>query len=87
MSFEEFPTGYKIAVIGSGAIGCYYGGRLAEHGRNVHFLMRADLETVRKNGLQVRSPDGDFHLGKVNAAGSTQEIGPSDLVLIALKTT
>jgi 2-dehydropantoate 2-reductase len=87
MKFDAFPTGFKIAVIGSGAIGCYYGGRLAQHGRNVHFLMRRDLEAVRKDGLQVRSPDGDFHLPQVNAAGSTPEIGPSDLVLIALKTT
>lgn len=87
MDFAAFPPGYKIAVVGSGAVGCYYGGRLAEHGRNVHFLMRGDLEAVKKNGLQVRSPDGDFHLTNVNAHGSTDEIGACDLVLISVKTT
>lgn len=87
MNFDAFPPNYKIAVVGSGAVGCYYGGRLANRGFNVHFLMRRDLEAVRKNGLQVRSPDGNFHLAKVNAFGSTGEIGPVDLVLISLKTT
>ena len=87
MNFAEFPQGYKIAVVGSGAIGCYYGGKLARHGMDVHFLMRSDLDAVKKNGLQIHSPDGDFHLQNVNAHGSTEEIGPCDLVLISLKTT
>jgi 2-dehydropantoate 2-reductase len=87
MSLEAFPPGCKIAVVGSGAIGCYYGGRLAQHGRNVHFLMRSDLDAVKKNGLIVRSPDGDFHLSHVNAHAGTGEIGPCDLVLIAVKAT
>ena len=87
MSFDAFERGYKIAVVGSGAVGCYYGGKLAQHGGNVHFLMRRDLEAVKKNGLQICSPDGDFHLARVNAFGSTAEIGACDLVLIALKTT
>jgi len=87
MSIEAFGPGCKIAVVGSGAVGCYYGGKLAQHGGNVHFLMRRDLEAVKRNGLQIRSPGGDFHLRHVNAYGSTLEIGPCDLVLIALKTT
>jgi 2-dehydropantoate 2-reductase len=87
MSFEAFGRGYKIAVVGSGAVGCYYGAKLAQCGGNVHFLMRNDLEAVKKNGLQIRSPGGDFHLAQVNACGSTEEIGACDLVLIALKTT
>lgn len=87
MSFESFQPGYKIAVVGSGAVGCYYGAKLAQQGGNVHFLMRRDLETVKKDGLKIYSPGGDFHLTNVNAFGSTAEIGPCDLVLIALKTT
>ena len=87
MLFSEFPPNYKIAVVGSGAVGCYYGGKLAQRGLNVHFLMRSDLDTVKKQGLQIRSPDGDFHLREVNAFASTEEIGPCDLVLISLKTT
>ncbi len=78
---------YRIAVVGSGAVGCYYGGKLAQFGRDVHFLMRSDLDHVRKRGLRILSKQGDFHLQKVHAYGSTKEIGPVDLVLIAIKAT
>ncbi|HEX8373164.1 MAG TPA: 2-dehydropantoate 2-reductase [Chthoniobacterales bacterium] len=77
----------KIAIVGSGAIGSYYGARLLDAGNDVRFLMRSDLETVRKSGLQIISPDGDLHLHNVPAFGSTAEIGEVDLVIIALKTT
>ncbi|SRR5581483_5299852 len=77
----------KFAVVGAGAVGCYYGAKLAQSGRDVHFLMRSDLDAVRRKGLRIRSKDGDFHLRRVNAYGSTNEIGASDVVLIALKTT
>jgi 2-dehydropantoate 2-reductase len=79
--------GGRIAVVGSGAVGCYYGGRLAQGGNDVRFLMRRDLGAVRKAGLHVQSPAGDFSLPDVRAFGSTSEIGPSDLVIIALKST
>jgi 2-dehydropantoate 2-reductase len=79
---------FKYAVIGSGAVGSYYGAKLAHGGGcDVHFLMRSDLDMVQKYGLSIRSKDGDFHLPRVNAHGSTREIGPCDVVLIALKTT
>lgn len=87
MSFEAFEPGYKIAIIGAGAVGCYYGGKLAQAGGNVHFLMRADLAAVKQNGLTIHSPDGNFHLDPVNAYATPEEIGPCDLVVIALKTT
>lgn len=77
----------KFAVIGSGAIGCYYGGKLASCGNDVHFLMRGDLGVVKEKGLTVRSKHGGFHLDNVNAYASSTEIGPSDVVLVALKTT
>lgn len=78
---------YRIAVVGSGAVGCYYGGRLAHMGRDVHFLMRSDLDHVRRRGLRVKSREGDFHLQGVQAHATTEEIGPVDLVIIALKAT
>ncbi|MBP7948053.1 MAG: 2-dehydropantoate 2-reductase [Verrucomicrobiales bacterium] len=78
---------WKIAVVGAGAVGCYYGGRLAQGGNEVHFLLRRDLDHVRQHGLDIRSHLGDFHLQPVHAHGSTREIGPCDVVLIALKTT
>lgn len=82
-----FPASPRIAIVGSGAIGCYYGARLAQHGHDVNFLMRADLEHVREHGLDIQSHAGDFQLPQVRAFGTTAEIGPCDLVIISLKTT
>lgn len=87
MATAEFPARPRIAIIGSGAVGCYYGGRLAQHGEDVHFLMRSDLPTVHQSGLEVRSVQGSFHLATPHVYGSTEEIGPCDLVIITLKTT
>lgn len=82
-----FPFRPRIAIVGSGAVGCYYGGRLAQHGHEVHFLLRADYDAVRQNGLRVKSCDGDFDLPQVSCHRSTAEIGPCDLVIVAMKTT
>ncbi|MES2707276.1 MAG: 2-dehydropantoate 2-reductase [Verrucomicrobiota bacterium] len=81
------PDRPRIAIVGSGAIGCYYGARLAQHGEDVRFLMRSDLAHVREHGLEIRSHAGDFNLPSVQVFGSTAEIGPCDLVIISLKTT
>jgi 2-dehydropantoate 2-reductase len=81
-----FPTAPRIAVVGGGAIGGYYGGRLAEHGHDVHFLLRSDFAQVRDHGLQIISPDGDAHL-HVSCANRAQDIGPCDLVIIGIKAT
>ncbi|MDQ2867589.1 MAG: 2-dehydropantoate 2-reductase [Verrucomicrobiota bacterium] len=78
---------YRIAVVGAGAIGSYYGAKLAYFGRDVHFLIRSGLAEVRKFGISVRSPKENFRVAKVPAYLSTTEIGPVDLVLIALKAT
>lgn len=77
----------KIGIVGAGAIGCYYGARLARAGGDVRFLMRGDLAAVRGRGLRVKTPDGEIVLPQVRAAGAPEEIGPCDLVLVALKTT
>lgn len=78
---------FRIAIVGAGAIGGYYGAKLAYSGRDVHFLMRGDLREVRRFGIQVRGEKENFRLAKVSCYNSTEEIGPCDLVLIALKTT
>ena len=78
---------FRIAIVGAGAIGLYYGGKLAQFGRDVHFLLRSDYETVRKRGLRIRSKTENIHLARVNAYRSTAEIGPCDLVIVAVKTT
>jgi 2-dehydropantoate 2-reductase len=77
----------KIAIVGSGALGCYYGARLARAGGEVHFLMRSDREVVRERGLRIQTPTENFVLEQVITAGTAAEIGVSDLVIVALKTT
>ena len=71
----------KIAVVGCGAVGSYYGAKLARAGNDVHFLLRSDYETVRRNGVSIRSPQGDFQV-RPRCARTSEEIGPSELVLI-----
>ncbi len=87
MNLSVQSKSLRIAVIGSGAIGSYYGAKLAHAGSDVHFLMRGDLNEVRRAGLYVRGKGENFRVGKVNCYNSTKEIGPCDLVLIAVKAT
>ncbi len=76
-----------IAVIGAGAVGGYYGARLAQAGHDVRFLLRRDLAAVRADGLRVFSPDGDFRLDSVAAFATPEAIGPVDWVICSLKAT
>ncbi|MBI5947429.1 MAG: 2-dehydropantoate 2-reductase [Chloroflexi bacterium] len=76
----------KIVVVGAGAVGGYYGGLLARGGHDVTFVMRSGLEEVREQGLDVRSPNGDFHV-RVGAVASTAEAGVADWVVCSLKAT
>lgn len=75
------------AVIGTGAIGGYYGGKLAHSGQEVHFLFHSDYEYVKKQGLQVDSCDGSFHLDNVLAYDSSDKMPKADVVIVGLKTT
>jgi 2-dehydropantoate 2-reductase len=78
---------YRFAIVGAGAIGSYYGARLALAGAEVRFLMRSDLAVVRANGLTLQERDGTRRLERVAAFASTEEIGEVDVVLVALKST
>ena len=80
-------SGLRYAVVGTGAIGGYFGGRLSQAGSDVHFLLRSDCEQVRQHGLRVESMDGDFTLNNVNAYNNSADIPPVDVVMVALKTT
>jgi 2-dehydropantoate 2-reductase len=80
------PAPKTIAVVGSGAVGCYYGGMLAHVGCDVRFLMRADLEKVRREGLAIHTR-GESLAVLAEAFGSVEAIGPVDLVIVALKAT
>lgn len=75
----------RIGVIGSGALGLYYGALLQRSGHDLRFLLRRDYQAISQTGLNVMSPRGDFHLAKINGYRDSQEIGPVDLVLVGLK--
>jgi 2-dehydropantoate 2-reductase len=75
----------RVAVVGAGAVGSYFGGTLARAGNEVVFLARGkNLDALQEQSLRVDSIKGDFEI-KVRAAASTQEIGPVNLVLVAVK--
>jgi 2-dehydropantoate 2-reductase len=76
----------KIAVVGPGAVGSYYGAKLARANEEVHFLLRSDYDAVKRHGVFIHSPEGDFN-ARPKCARTPEEIGESDLVLVALKTT
>jgi len=76
----------KIAVMGAGAIGAYFGGRMADAGHDVSFVARGDhLSTMKANGLKVTSPLGDFDINPVQATDNPADIGVVDLILFMVK--
>ncbi|MDP7010328.1 MAG: 2-dehydropantoate 2-reductase [Verrucomicrobiota bacterium] len=76
----------KIAVVGCGALGCFYGARLCQAGQDVHLLLRSDYEMVRDEGLRVRSADGELRVHPY-AHNAPEGIDKCDLVIVGLKTT
>ena len=76
----------RYGIIGTGAIGGYYGAKLAHAGQEVHFLLHSDYEYVKQHGLQVDSCDGSFHLAEINAYQHTEEMPACDVVLVGLKS-
>jgi 2-dehydropantoate 2-reductase len=76
----------RIAIVGAGALGLYYGAMLQRAGNDVHFILRRDYEAIKADGLRVFSVHGDFHLENVNGYKNASEIGEVDLVLVGLKT-
>ncbi len=76
----------KIAVIGAGGVGGYFGGRLAKAGFDVTFLARGEhLREIQKNGLRVKSVNGDFIVENVQATDSIQKIGFAEIIILAVK--
>ncbi len=76
-----------IAILGAGALGCYYGARLAEAGHEVRFIMRSAYEPVKEHGLRVQSVAGDVFLPHPLICRTPEECGPVDLVIVCWKTT
>lgn len=86
LSSETGIRQMKIAVIGSGGVGGYFGARLQASGQDVTFVARgAHLQAMQKKGLKVLSALGDLHLPEVKATADTKVIGPVDVVMIAVK--
>lgn len=78
----------RIAVVGAGAIGGFYGLMLARAGHELHFVVRGDYQAIRDNGMQlVSAQEGDFRLASANVYRDVAELPPCDLVLVATKTT
>ncbi|MFG6179553.1 2-dehydropantoate 2-reductase [Halomonas sp. THAF12] len=76
----------RLAIMGSGGVGGYFGARLAEAGEDVTFIARGEhLATIRRSGLHVSSPEGDLVLEDVSATDDPGEIGVVDAVIVAVK--
>jgi 2-dehydropantoate 2-reductase len=77
----------SYAVIGTGALGGFYGAKLQAAGLDVHFLVNSDYQHVKEFGLMIQSKDGDFRLPSVQAYNQSSQMPRCDVVLVCLKTT
>ena len=76
----------RIATMATGAVGGYFGARLAAAGNDVHFIARgAQLDAIRKNGLRIESTLGDLHIKDAKATDNPASVGAVDVVLFAVK--
>ena len=76
----------RIAIIGAGGVGGYFGARLQHAGADVHFVARgAHLQALRSAGLKVESALGNVHLPRVNATDTPADIGAADIVWLSVK--
>src|SRR6266436_6298696 len=76
----------RIAIMAAGAVGGYFGARMAAAGHDVAFIARGvHRDAIRRDGLKVESALGDLHLKNVNVTDDPKQIGPVDMVLFAVK--
>ncbi|MGG7643715.1 2-dehydropantoate 2-reductase [Rhodovulum sp. YNF3179] len=76
----------RVAVMGAGALGGYFGGRLATAGHEVTLIARGThLDALRRNGLTIRSPKGDAHIPDIEATDDPGDVGPVDVIIFAVK--
>ncbi|HKU05275.1 MAG TPA: 2-dehydropantoate 2-reductase, partial [Bradyrhizobium sp.] len=76
----------RIAVMAAGALGGYFGARMAAAGHDVYFIARgSNLEAIKRNGFRVESVQGDLHLPQPNVTDDPAWVGPVDIVLFAVK--
>ena len=91
MSFSiDYPllsTPRCYAILGTRALGGFYGARLQQAGSEVHYLVHSDYEQIKTHGLVVDSPDGNFTLPQVHVYQNPIDLPPCDVAIVALKTT
>lgn len=76
----------KIAILGTGGVGGYYGGLLARGGHDVTFIARGGhLAAIQEHGLRVQSAHGDFEVAPAQATDEPSQVGPVDLLLVSVK--
>jgi 2-dehydropantoate 2-reductase len=76
----------RMAVMAAGAVGGYFGGRMAAAGHDVTFIARgAHRDAIRRHGLRIESALGDLHLKDLNVTDDPEQVGPVDVVLFAVK--
>lgn len=76
----------RIAILGTGGVGGYFGGRLAQAGEGVTFIARGEhLSAIQTQGLRVDSLNGDFVIYPTKATANVNEVGPVDLVIVGVK--
>ena len=81
-------TNPRIVIVGCGAVGLFYGAKLALSGQDVHFLMRQDFDQVSKYGIKIESASGEAeYLENPSIYKDALEIGPCDLIIVAIKST
>lgn len=84
--YAIFITTMRITVLGTGGVGGYFGGRLAQAGEDVTFIARGEhLRAIREHGLKVDSPKGDFVVYPAKATDNVSEVGETDLVILGVK--
>lgn len=83
----NLPPNPRIAIVGTGALGCYYGARLAKAGNDVHFLVRSGRAAIMARGIRVKTPVERFTLKKALTHSTAEDIGPCDLVIVTVKAT
>lgn len=81
------PERLSFTILGTGALGGFYGSRLLLGGSRVRFIARSDVEQIRRHGLRVDSPLGSRHHSGVEVYRASDRIPPSDVVCVAVKTT
>lgn len=87
VNLQNHAIKQTYAILGTGALGGFYGACLQRTGLEVHFLLKSDYEHVSQQGLRIESVAGDFTLPHVHAYADIQQMPACDVVVVALKTT